>query len=136
MTLLTQELFLAIVGVFVAVFLFVSGLSLNFLHNIDKKLTMIEPILSLVYKKQVIEEYKNKVQGAVNPDPPDDPLSEKDILLQKLDDNTITTEEAKRLKAILDREAQQARQAGNAGVLLVILALIAILIIIIASSEQ
>jgi len=56
--------------------------------------------------------------------------------LQKLKDNTISVEEAERLKVILDKEANDARNAGNAGVLLVILALLAIIIIFLSESEN
>lgn len=132
-----------IIGIFVAMFYYISNQTSISLRNIDSKLNgidnkliMIAPILSIIYKKQIIEEYKSTVQGTVNPDPPDDPPSEKDILLQKLKDNTISVEEVARLKAILDKEAADARKSGNAGALLVILALLAILIIFLDESEK
>jgi len=131
MSQLTLELFLSI---FLPVTFFIAGLILWYLRSIDKTMDRIGIIFGIAFKNDVIDFYQSKVRAeketTSNPhDPPNQP-SEKDILLGKLRDGSITPGEAQRLHAILEREAAEARARGALGALLAILGLLALLALI------
>ena len=123
MTELSLELFL---GIFMPIILFLFGLVLSYLRSIEKTSESIGRIVGIAFKEDVINYYK-KMRSNPHSNENDNPGSERDILLQKLDEGTMTSDESRKLKAILEQEAANARIAGAIGVLLAILGLLALL---------
>lgn len=90
-------------------------------------------VFGIAFKNDVIDFYQSmKTEKETTSNPHDLPKqpSEKDILLGKLRDGSITPGEAQRLHAILEREAAEARAMGALGALLAILGLLALLALI------
>lgn len=132
MTVLTLELFLTIfaifIGVFLAITLFIGALTLSSLNKMSSSLTRIESITNNANKSIVINNYEKESKLH-------NPATEKDRLMKKLKEDTITKEEAKKLKAILEREKEEAENIGNFGLFLAILGVIALLAWIIGSRK-
>ena len=126
MTELTLEVFLSIFIPIVSIIFFFFGLILTYLRSIEKSTDNIGRIVGIAFKEEVVNYYK-KMRGNPRSNENDNPGSEKDILLQKLEEGTITRDESRRLRAILEQEAANARIAGAIGALLAILGLLALL---------
>jgi hypothetical protein len=131
MTELSLELFLSI---FLPITFFLFGLVLTYLRSIDKTTNNIGTIVGIVDKERIIANYEKVKSGLVpsggNGAPAHEvggQLSEKDQLLQRLKDGTISPDEARRLHAILEQEAANARAAGALGAFLAILGLLALI---------
>lgn len=133
---LTLELFLSISALIVSVTFFLAGLILWYLRSIDKTVDRIGVVFGIAFKDEVVDYYKSSMKEKKTSNPhssPHNPSSqptEKDILLERLRDGSISPGEAQRLHLILEREAAEARARGAVGALLAILGLLALLALI------
>jgi len=139
MTELSLELFLAVFSPAMSIIFVLLGLVLNYLRSIEKTSESTATIIGIANKDKVIDYYREKTKKQVfssggDGAPPEQlnrrPLSEKEILLGKLEDGTINPSEAQRLRAILEQEAANARATGAIVTLFAILGLIALIAII------
>jgi len=121
----------------IAVFIAILIASLNFnskfigwQKDVDHNFGKIEKPLNalvLIHRKELVDNYSEVFGIKLNPHP------DKEFLLQKLRDGTITREEGFRLRAILEEE-QREKKGGVVG-LLIIAGLLFLLAIILGDSD-
>jgi len=119
------------IAVFVTVLITSCGLFYKFgrwQKDVDQKFEKIKkPLEALlfIHRKELVDSYFDLFVIKSNPHP------DKELLLRKLQDGTITHEESLRLKAILEEEKKQAeKKGGNVVGLLIILGLLLLLAIL------
>lgn len=92
----------------------------RYFKGIESRLDSIEPsvrLLLLIHSKEIIQYYKTHRIVSLNPGPNQ---PEKDVLLRKLGDGTITRNEALKLEEILRQEEARARVAKAIGAIIAI----------------
>jgi len=125
------------IAVFLTVLIASCGLFYTFgrwQENIKRQFEKIEKplkLLLLIHRKELVDSYFDFFGIKSNPH------LDKEFLLRKLRDGTITHEESLRLKTILEEEKKQAeKKGGNIGGLLIILGLLLLLAILLGGDEQ
>jgi len=121
----TLEIFLWAIGILVAGGLFIAGLLIHYLKNIDTTLGDVKNSIAqmpMSFWKSFIDVYLSMQKSASNPVP-----DRKIELLQKLRAGTIIPQESLELKDIMEQEAKAAQASQDLFRLILIIGIIIVI---------